>query len=944
VLNGPPRGARRTRSAHRPDKAGPARRGSTTPTGAEAPDLGFESLPAPDAWHLPCAYWFWHRIPTSAEIRTQLAEMRDAGIRSFQVQARLSLPMEDYLNADYLAAYRQAVDEAAAHGMVVGIYDDYNWQSGHAAGRAVDGHPELAETHLFWTSVDVSDSRGTAMLEVSGISSSSADLGEAGMRWHYDGAVPRWTDWTVVVGVVASGPAGPDASDASDASDGLGSVVDVTAACRVIGADDGCRIELDLPSGISGTATVFVSARCATSRLINHMDPAAVRRFVEAGYQPIADALGDHVGTTVQYVFFDQPHPNFFWWAQHRGQLGHAMPISAAFVDHLRERWGARLGEALLRLLHGTSSETRAVRCDFYEDYGAWARESFLGTVRSWTREHGLSLSGHEVLPHVGGWALNAAFQSWDLRVNFGLDFFAVDSYRDLTGCDAQDAVPQLAPKLADAVARANGRRGAMLEQYYADAVAGTGFYTGHWGLTPGEFRSQTVRHHLSGMRQQILHGFYLTDGHDGDPTMFANPRFDFPPGFNFEPWFARYHADIALETGRLSQFLDDLDQDRRVALLYPTRTIWADGQNGAHAPEFGRWAQTLTEANVAYDILDEAMLDDGSGSLSYDAVILAGVTTLASRRTLDTFGALLELGAELLVSGATPTAYQHGPQTAADDWAALVARHGHRITLSEGAPTATGAVERFHSPSLAGQQSSPAIAVVAGIANGRRRLAAFNDSRESAELELDVGRGSVAVVWHGTSGEVRSVVDGTSGLPSLSLAAGELVLVEEVAVQDGPAAGAAASDDAISGSGRLLIDGWTVRAHGAAGSGHDDDLVLHHVDPTRGLEQQGLPAFSGVVTYARTIALDSPASLVVELPEVVGGAEVFVNGRSVGRRGWTPYVFRVPLDHTASGDNTLHIEVAGTAANRYYAGTGMRDRPDPTGLLAAPRLHIMTG
>jgi hypothetical protein len=906
------------------------------PAGAESPDFGLESrLPAPDAWHLPCTYWFWHRIPTSAEIRTQLAQMREAGIMSFQVQARLSLPMEDYLNADYLAAYRQAVDEAAAHGMVVGIYDDYNWQSGHAAGRAVDGHPELVESHLFWTSADVRDGGGTVALEVSGISSSSADLGEAGMRWHYDGAVPRWADWTVVVGVVAGGPDGPDGSD------GLGSVVDVTADCRVIGADDGCRIEFEVPSGISGTATVFVSARCATSRLINHMDPAAVRRFVEVGYQPYADALDDHVGTTVQYLFFDQPHPNFFWWTQHHGELAHAMPISAAFVEHLRERWGARLGEALLRLLHGTSSETRAVRCDFYENYGAWARESFLGTVRSWTREHRLALSGHEVLPHVGGWALNAAFQSWDLRVNFGLDFFAVDSYRDLTGCDAQDAVPQLAPKLADAVARANGRRGAMLEQYYADAVAGTGFYTGHWGLTPGEFRNQTIRHHFSGMRQQILHGFYLTDGHDGDPTMFANPRFDFPPGFNFEPWFARYHADIALETGRLSHFLDELEQDCRVALLYPTRTIWANGQNGPHAPEFGRWAQTLTEANVAYDIVDEAMLDAGQQSRSCDAVILAGVTTLASRTTLDTLGALVELGTELLVSGAAPTAYQHGRQTAADDWAALVERHGDRITLSETAPAAADAVERFRSPSLAGQHSSPAIAVVAGIANGRRRLAAFNDSLEPADLVLDIGDGRVAVAWQGSSGEVRFVVDPAVPPSSVSLAPGELVLVEEVSADDAPTAEAATARHLTSGGGSTLVDGWTVRAHGV-GPGHDDDLVLHDVNPARGLERQGLPAFSGVVTYAHTITLDSPASMVVELPDVVGGAEVFVNGRSVGRRGWAPYVFRVPRDHAVAGDNTLHIEVAGTAANRYYAGTGMRERPDPAGLLGAPRLYVL--
>jgi hypothetical protein len=89
----------------------------------------------PDPWHAPAAYWFWHRLPGKDTIRAQVRQMHDAGIRSFQVQARLSYPIEGYLDEDYLAACRTAVETAAGLGMIVGIYDDYNWQTGHAAGR-----------------------------------------------------------------------------------------------------------------------------------------------------------------------------------------------------------------------------------------------------------------------------------------------------------------------------------------------------------------------------------------------------------------------------------------------------------------------------------------------------------------------------------------------------------------------------------------------------------------------------------------------------------------------------------------------------------------------------------------------------------------------------------------------------------------------------------------
>jgi hypothetical protein len=79
-------------------------------------------------------------------------------------------------------------------------------------------------------------------------------------------------------------------------------------------------------------------------------------------------------------------------------------------------------------------------------------------------------------------------------------------------------------------------------------------------------------------------------------------------------------------------------------------------------------------------------------------------------------------------------------------------------------------------------------------------------------------------------------------------------------------------------------------------------------------------------------------------LPHVVGGAEVFVNGHTVGRRGWAPYVYTVPAHATVAGANHLLVEVAGTAGNHYYAGTGMREQPDPSGLIGWPILGLVVG
>src|SRR5215469_186879 len=107
----------------------------------------------PDAMHSPAAYWFWHELPSARQIREQIAQMLDGGYRSFQIQARLAYPISNYLNDEYLAACKVAVQEAARLGMTVGIYDEYNWQSGQAGGRTVHGRDGLRERHVFWATV-----------------------------------------------------------------------------------------------------------------------------------------------------------------------------------------------------------------------------------------------------------------------------------------------------------------------------------------------------------------------------------------------------------------------------------------------------------------------------------------------------------------------------------------------------------------------------------------------------------------------------------------------------------------------------------------------------------------------------------------------------------------------------------------------------------------------
>jgi hypothetical protein len=142
----------------------------------------------------------------------------------------------------------------------------------------------------------------------------------------------------------------------------------------------------------------------------------SAQRFIEVGYQPYFAAFGEHFGSTVKYFFFDQPHATFYDWPQrhgshgslgslgNHGSLGSSLPFAPRLADEVRQRTERSFGTALLALVMDVGPETAALRCDFYQAYTELACSSYLGTLAAWCHEHGVALSGHEVLGHVGSW------------------------------------------------------------------------------------------------------------------------------------------------------------------------------------------------------------------------------------------------------------------------------------------------------------------------------------------------------------------------------------------------------------------------------------------------------------------------------------------------------------------------------------------------------------
>lgn len=901
----------------------------------------------PDADHSPAVYWFWHRLPTAAEIHDQVHEMHAGGIKSFQIQARLAYPIEDYLNGAYLSACRLAVETAAQLAMTVGIYDEYNWQSGMAGGRTVHGADELRERHVFWAAA-THPAPGMTIATIDQIESSSASLGAAGMTWQYDGGEALWADWEIV-----SVLAYPQNGIAS-----VDDIVDLTANSRIVkGANDQCVVETSTMTSLEGlTVTAFVSGRCETSRVPNYLLKATAERFIEVGYDPFFQAFGEFFGSTVKYFFFDQPHATFYSWPQRFGNLRSSLPYAPELRDHLEAKSGLNFNHFLLSILEDIGPETSSMRTTFYEHFTELVFENYLRTLSEWTKAHDVALSGHEVLGHVGSWHPSRAFSDWDLRVNFGLDYFGVDQYRGITGIDAQDCVPQLSPKMGDSVARANGRSGCIVELYIAGKDTGPRAFAGDWGLTLEELRAQAIRLELLGARQFLYHGFYQTDGNDQDFTKFVNARFDFPPGINFEPWWPFYRP-FADEAARLSVFLDESPPSCEVAILYPRRTAWMEGPTHSYGDHIEFWASHLAERGFGFHFIDERDLlkaTIASGELCIDerryrCLVLPSVTTLESLESVSVLSSFMEGSGILIATGSSPTHLQRGrTEDLAQAWHDSI-ESGENYHYSANVPT-----REFAEPILVPLMSYRPHAVPADEqplwqSSGRDdeawRLAIFNDQSVSREITVKLPSSDfIFEQWSASSGQQEhSALSVPSSDESISLLLGPMELMctrlkeSSVAQTSGFVTPATASAPASDEVPALRLDGdWTLELPDGSGN-------LFSVSVLEGWEGQGFSNFSGVGKY--TCFFDAPPGegpVLLVLPVVHTAVEVRINDTLVGNRAWSPYEFLIDRDLLRDGTNELGLRVFSSAGNKYYGGTPFQDGLEPSGLGGAPTMQAL--
>jgi hypothetical protein len=877
------------------------------PSQAEtAPEV--DGFAQPAAAFRPAAYWFWHSLPSPDEMRIQLADFAEQGYGTILIQTRLAFPRSLYMSPAFLQCYVQAVSLMTELGLVAGLYDDYNWSSGQAGGRTVEAADHLRERHLFWATVD------SRTGSVSGITAPIiAAMGPDIADWLYEGGDAHFGDWEVVA--AALHPVG--LKSPSD-------IRDVTSLVRISAVGNGCEFFLDGDVGESHRLTVFLSAMCLTSRLPNYLLPEAGERFVEVGLEPYAKAFGGVLPETLQFLFFDQPAPGFYTWNEIEGNLGNSLLWSEELFQMAEIACGIPIATVLLALLRDVGAETGILRTGFYKTYTTLIYQSFFAPLRRFCDRYGLRLTGHEILPHVGGFDLNGGFSSIDPRVAPAVDFFGLDALRDETAVDANNFHSQLSPKLGDSVARSNGRSRTLVE-IYATALRTERRGAGQWELTPSTLRSQSIRLHMAGARQVLMHGLYQSDGYDDDSRLFSNPRFDFAPGLNFEPWWS-HHGAIASETARLSAFLEDFVPATEVAVFYPLQTAWGEGPRHEHARHFGAWCGGLSSLSCGYMIVDAQSLRAarcGEGrfeanGLSFSALVLPALSNLELKVMDETIRLLKAAGVRVWISCVSPPQDFTVPNQC--------------ISGIPSQEVIRRLVRELPAPEFAVR--SDGLASVAGTdAGGWTRIVLFNDGSSIGDARITSAPGFEFELWKADNGQ-RTPVACASSL-DIALEPEEFFCLRVRNAASGsfqPVSIPYASPQPYRLD--ILADDWRFQL--------SEGDSPEPIDVDRGWQAQGFPAFSGTGYYTRRIDIREAANVVLDLPGVSVAARAYLDGRYVGACHHAP--FRFELWMVPVGVHQLMLEVSNTAANRYYADTPYAGSiwPDESGLTQPPRLLFL--
>lgn len=567
----------------------------------------------PPSRFTPAPFWFLNHELTDEELRWQIREMHSQGVKGFILHGRHGL-ITEYLSDEWFARIETCIKEADKLGMKAYLYDENNWPSGPVDGVLLKNHPEY-----------------------------------------------RMSACTLTGKYTVAG--GKRLRQKLDLRDGLICVVAVpTERDQLVGLPNSAlllhdyvsdnALDWEAPSD-APRYSVFVFARTFLTTgtffggYLDTLNKDAVGKFIEMTHKPYAQRFSRYFGGTVDGIFTDEPAI----------LIPHAtadmLPYTPALVSEFGWRHGYEFYRVLPAIFVDAGEHTAQLRCDFYDTVSHLYEQAYFKQIYDYCDPLRLNSIGHVL--YEG--------ETYECHRYQG-DYFRGAQHMHWSGCDelcditwpipGRDGYLNnlVGPKLASSAAHHFLKPRVMSECF---GIAGD------WHIDIRTLKCLADWLIAMGVNQIQPHAFYY--------SIQGERKWECPPGEFYQSAFWPYYKYFADYASRICSVFTDADHVADVAVLYPTRSMWAtinpDRTDASRkvARDFELVTAALVKAGYDFDLVSEeilindissACLENLASGESYKALVIPTTVAMLAE-TADFIAQCAESGVNVILAGDPP-------------------------------------------------------------------------------------------------------------------------------------------------------------------------------------------------------------------------------------------------------------------------------------------------
>jgi len=285
--------------------------------------------------------WFWNKVPNAEETRSQIKALAEIGYAGLGILPAFPQDEMKFMSPEFLEQYKIAADAAKEYGLKLCLYDEYWFPSGSAGGLLREKHPE----HLC---------KRLDMLQATPDASGKVSL-----------TLPEGT----LMGCVEMNMK--------------------TSARRNITASvkDGV-LSWQQPNGDSDPYMImaFVCILDGERDLVDYLEPASMRIFVELTYAGYQRAMPEHFGTTIDSAFYDEP-------MLYTPGAGRAW--TPRFNEYFEKCFGYDPVPLYPAMFMDIGPDTASARNALFGFRATLFSEGFIKTITDWLKPYNIPLTGH---------------------------------------------------------------------------------------------------------------------------------------------------------------------------------------------------------------------------------------------------------------------------------------------------------------------------------------------------------------------------------------------------------------------------------------------------------------------------------------------------------------------------------------------------------------------